>query len=228
MRGKMIGAIVLGIGGVAILLALATWQLRRLEWKTGVLERIEARIAAAPVDLPASPDPEADRYLAVRLTGRFTGAPVRVQSAREGLGAGYRIEQAFETGARRIIVERGFVPQAEPVPEAPAVEVEITGNLVWPDEVDWLTPAPDLEAGLFYARDLPALAAELGTAPVLVVRRAGPAGGGALRPAPVGTAGIPNDHREYAMTWFSLAAVWLVMSGYLIYRMRKQAKGETT
>ncbi|MBR9763172.1 MAG: SURF1 family protein [Rhodobacteraceae bacterium] len=228
MRGKLIGALVLGLGGVAILLALANWQFRRLEWKTGVLARIEARIAADPVPLPASLDPDADRYLAVTVTGRFTGTPVRVQSAMEGQGAGYRLEQAFEAGARRLIVERGFVPQAAAIPPAPEGEVTITGNLLWPDEVDSFTPAPDLSTGLFYARDLPALAAELGTEPMLVVRRDGPAGDGALLPAPVGTAGIPNDHLEYAITWLSLAAVWLVMSAYLIYRMRKQAEGETT
>lgn len=228
MRGRLIGALILGVGGAAILLALANWQFRRLEWKTGVLTQIEARIAADPVALPAQPDPQDDRYLAVTLTGAFTGAPVRVQSALEGQGAGYRIEQAFQAGARRLIVERGFVPQAAQIPPAPEGEVTISGNLVWPDELDSFTPAPDLSTGLFYARDLPALAAELGTEPLLIVRREGPAGGGALLPAPVGTTGIPNDHLEYALTWLSLAAVWLVMSAYLIYRILKQAKGETT
>ncbi|MGI3163265.1 SURF1 family protein [Pseudooceanicola sp. 200-1SW] len=229
MRGKLIGALVLGLGGVAILLALANWQLRRLEWKTEVLARIEARIAADPLALPDAPDPEGDRYLAVALSGQFTGAPLRVQSAREGLGAGYLLEQAFQMAdGRRIIVERGFVPQAQAIPPAPEGAVTITGNLVWPDEVDSFTPAPDLETGLFYARDLPALAAQLETEPLLLVRREGPAGGGALVAAPVSTAGIPNDHLEYAITWLSLAAVWLVMSAYLIYRIRKQSRGETT
>ena len=229
MRGKLIGALVLGIGGVAILLALANWQLQRLEWKTGVLARIEARIAADPVALPEAPDPEEDRYLAVALTGQFTDAPLRVQSAREGLGAGYLIEQAFEMpDGRRVIVERGFVPQAAPIPQAPEGVVTVTGNLVWPDEVDGFTPAPDLDSGLFYGRDLAELARALDSEPLLLVRRGGPAGGGALVAAPVGTAGIPNDHLEYAITWLSLAAVWLVMSLYLIYRMRKQSRGETT
>ncbi|PJE31977.1 surfeit locus 1 family protein [Pseudooceanicola antarcticus] len=228
MRARLIGALILGLGGVAILLALANWQFRRLEWKSGVLDQIETRIAAEPVALPDRPDPETDRYLAVSLTGEFTGTPVRVQSALEGQGAGYRIEQAFQAGARRLIVERGFVPQAAKIPPAPEGEVTISGNLVWPDEVDGFTPAPDFATGLFYARELSELAAELGTEPLLVVRRDGPAGGRALLPAPVSTAGIPNDHLEYALTWLSLAAVWLVMSAYLIYRILKQAKGETT
>jgi surfeit locus 1 family protein len=28
----------------------------------------------------------------------------------------------------------------------------------------------------------------------------------------VDTSGVPNDHYEYAITWFGLAAVWAVMS----------------
>ena len=177
MRGKLIGALVLGLGGVAILLALANWQLQRLEWKTGVLARIEARIAADPVALPKVPDPEEDRYLAVALSGQFTGAPLRVQSAREGLGAGYLIEQAFElSDGRRVIVERGFVPQADAIPEAPEGVVTVSGNLVWPDEVDGFTPAPDLDSGLFYGRDLAQLARALDSEPLLLVRREGPAG----------------------------------------------------
>jgi surfeit locus 1 family protein len=34
------------------------------------------------------------------------------------------------------------------------------------------------------------------------------------------TANIPNDHMNYAITWFSLALIWLGMSGYFLYRSR--------
>jgi surfeit locus 1 family protein len=37
---------------------------------------------------------------------------------------------------------------------------------------------------------------------------------------PVDTAGIPNDHLEYAVTWFSLAAIWAGMTGFFLWRTR--------
>jgi surfeit locus 1 family protein len=38
----------------------------------------------------------------------------------------------------------------------------------------------------------------------------------------VDTSGVPNDHYEYAVTWFGLAAVWAVMSLALIARVRRE------
>ncbi len=32
----------------------------------------------------------------------------------------------------------------------------------------------------------------------------------------------PNNHREYAVTWFSLAAVWVGMTLYLLWRIRRR------
>ena len=42
---RLIAPLILGVGGIAILISLGTWQLRRLEWKEGILAEIEARIA---------------------------------------------------------------------------------------------------------------------------------------------------------------------------------------
>jgi surfeit locus 1 family protein len=226
MRARLIGVIVFAVAGFAVLVALGSWQVQRLHWKEALLARIEARIAADPVPLPEDPEPEADKYLAVRLAGRFTGPVLRIQSAQEGYGAGYHLVQGFDTSARRVMIDRGFVPQGAALPEAPEGEVEITGNLLWPDEKDGFTPDPDLATGLFYARDVPAISEVLDTAPLLVVRRDAAGQEGALMVAPVGTSSIPNDHEGYAITWFSLAAIWLVMSGGLIYRISKQGKGE--
>ena len=61
-----------------------------------------------------------------------------------------------------------------------------------------------------------ALAAE----PVLLVTASSDDPGAPL-PLPV-TANIPNDHLGYAITWFGLAAVWAVMTGYLLWRIKRR------
>ena len=43
-------------------------------------------------------------------------------------------------------------------------------------------------------------------------------------PLPVDSSTIPNDHWQYAVTWFSLAAVWAVMSALLVRRSLPRAE----
>ena len=69
------------------------------------------------------------------------------------------------------------------------------------------------------------MAAHLGTDPVLMVLRNGEGEGAKITPLPIDTSGIPNNHMQYAFTWFSLAFIWLVMTGYFIWRIRNPLKG---
>lgn len=221
MTRRMIIPLLIGLLGGAILISLGIWQVNRLAWKESVLAEIDARIADAPVALPATPDPQADRYLPVTATGRFTGEQIDILVSRKQIGPGVRVVEAFETAdGRRILVDRGFVPQdARSVPRlsGPAT---VEGNLHWPDEVDSYTPPPDATTGLWFARDVPAMAAALNTEPTFIVARR-PTGGD-IEPMPVDSSGIPNDHMNYAITWFSLAAVWLGMTAYLLWRIRQR------
>ena len=226
---RIIIPLIFGLAGAAVLVALGVWQVQRLAWKERVLADIEARIAAAPVDLPAEPDPMADRYLPVKVSGVLAGPELHVLVSRKQVGAGYRIIQPFEVQGRRIMVDRGFVPlSAIDTPRAQTHET-LTGNLHWPDETDGYTPEPDLEKNIWFARDVPRMARALNTEPVLlVVARQESETGPGLTPLPVDTGGIPNDHLSYAITWFSLAAIWLSMTGYFLWRTRKTAKGDVT
>ncbi|MBY6166783.1 SURF1 family protein [Pseudooceanicola nitratireducens] len=228
MLRKLIGPVIFGIGGAAVLVSLGMWQVRRMEWKEGVLSAIEARIAAAPIALPQNPTEQSDQYLPVTLSGHFGETGLRVLSSRKQVGPGHRLIHRFETGDRSIMIDRGFLPNVDTAPALPSGEVTITGNLAWPDETDSFTPEPDITGGLWFARDVAAMAAALGTEPVLVVARDTSYDAGAVGPMPVTTVGIPNDHREYAITWFSLAAIWLAMTGYLFYRTLRPQKGEAT
>jgi surfeit locus 1 family protein len=211
--------IALGVVGCALLLALGLWQLARLEWKTAIIAEIDARIVAAPGPLPESPDPEADRYLPVTVTGALSGEEARVLTSIVGEGPGARVIGVLVTGERRILVDLGFVPEGDDAPRM-AESVTATGNLHWPEETDSWTPAPD--GSLWFARDVPLMAEALGTEPVLLVARNLEPGVGTT-PLPVDTGAIPNDHREYALTWFGLALVWAAMSLLLLRRSLARA-----
>ncbi|MCS6623817.1 SURF1 family protein [Roseibacterium beibuensis] len=218
---RMIWPLVFGIGGVAILVSLGVWQVQRLAWKEAMLADIEARIADAPVALPEAPDMEADRFLPVEVTGQFRDAYARVLVSQRGVGAGYRVISPFDTGARVILVDRGIMPTEGAVP-AHEGAVTVTGNVHWPEEVDGFTPEPDLARNIWYARDVDALAAHLDAEPVFVIARDLSVDDAPITPLPVTTEGIPNDHLNYAITWFSLAVLWLGMTLYLLWRIRRR------
>ncbi len=215
-----------GSVGCAVLIGLGVWQVQRLAWKEALLAEIEGRIGAAAETLPspeaAVADPLAMRFQPVEVTGRTTGEEVFVLTGMKEVGAGYEVIAAFVTDdGRRVLLDRGFVAEGQEKAARPGVNLTVTGNLHWPDEADRFTPAPDQGRRLWFARDVPSMAAALGAEPILIVARdvAGDAQG--IVPVPVSTSGIPNNHREYAVTWFSLAAVWAGMTLYLLWRIRR-------
>jgi surfeit locus 1 family protein len=218
--GRLAFLLIFGLGGAAILISLGVWQMQRLAWKQGVIADIEARIAAPPVQLPDNLDPERDAYLPVEVTGVLGSEYLQVLVSKKGAGAGYRIIRPMLRTDGRIMVDMGFVATAHAsglkFKEGPPLTV--VGNLQWPQETDNFTPAPDLDKNIWFARDVQAMAGALGTAPVLVVRRDAPQSGGPVSPLPVDTSAIPNDHLQYAITWFSLAAIWSLMTFFFLRR----------
>lgn len=219
MFRRLIFPLLLGLGGCGILIGLGVWQLDRLGQKQAELAEITARIAAAPTPLP--PEGQGTRYQPVTASGALSGNRLRVLVSRKQIGPGYRIISVLETGdGRRVLVDLGFVREGVAVPEAEG-QVTVTGNLHTPDEVDGFTPTADLTRNLWFARDVPQMAVVLGTEETLIVARDPVVAG--IDPMPVDTAGIPNDHLQYAITWFLLAVVWAGMSGLLIWRMRRPA-----
>lgn len=219
---RLLLPLLFGAFGCAFLASLGVWQLQRLAWKEGVLAQIEERIGDAPVALPVAPDVEADRYLPVRVSGRTLGREIDVLVSTKEEGAGFRVISAFETdGGRLIMIDEGYVRQTEKDVARPGAEMVVTGNLHWPDEIDGFTPEPDLKAKIWFARDVPAMAAHLETEPVLVIARTVTGTDARATPLPVSTVGIPNSHLGYAIQWFGLALVWAGMTAFFLWRMHR-------
>ncbi|MDO5620070.1 MAG: SURF1 family protein [Paracoccus sp. (in: a-proteobacteria)] len=214
--------VLLGVIGCAILVSLGVWQLHRLEWKQAMLAQVQARIDAAPQPLPATVT-EAMKYDPVTVSGVTTGEEINLLSSTREQGGGYQIVSGFVTDdGRRIMVDRGYVPQQDRHKPRPPVPLQVVGNIHFPNEINSSTPAPNMAENIWFARDVPAMAAHLGTEPVLVVAAQVSGDGQGVQPLPVGISGIPNNHLEYAATWFMLAFVWLGMTIALIWRIRQR------
>lgn len=219
---RILVPLLFGVIGTVILINLGLWQLRRAEWKEAMLAEIQAGIDAAPVPLPAEILPEM-KYLPVTLTGQTTGDEILILSGTRARGGGYQVISSFVTeDGRRILLDRGFVDQDHRHDPRPAVGLQVIGNLHWPKEKTSSSFEPNLAENIWFARDVPAMAAHLGTEPVLVVaaRVTGDAQG--ADPIPIAIEGIPNNHMGYAVQWFLIAATWAGMTVALIWRIRRR------
>ena len=217
MRRMIFLGLVGGLGLTA-LLALGVWQLQRLAWKEDILAMIETRIAAAPVPLLSQSCP-AGRPISCRGRRR-RNRPARAACVLGDRSAGRWLpgDLPFVTASgRRILLDRGYIRDADKDSARAGGSVEITGNLLWPDEGDWTTPPPEEDTNILYARDIAYMAERLNTEPLLVVLRDG---ADTPRPLPVSTTGIPNNHLQYAITWFSLALIWASMTAAFLLRTR--------
>jgi surfeit locus 1 family protein len=206
---RILPAVLASIPVLAILLALGTWQVRRLHWKTDLLAQIATAEAGPPVPLTASPQP----YTKVQARGRFrheleSSLGVEVRGNRLGTHLVTPLEMQ---GLPTMLVNRGWVPMERNglAIERPEGEVAVTGYVSPPQERDFFAATDDTAGRRFYTADPQAIGAALGlpgVAPDLLVALAGPRQGDAL-PQPALTLPRPrNSHLGYAITWYGLAA----------------------
>ncbi|WP_071797625.1 SURF1 family protein [Natronohydrobacter thiooxidans] len=223
MLRRMIIPALFGLLGTAILIALGLWQLDRAGQKAALIAEMEMRIFEAPAALPDAPEPEAHRYLPVRTEGRFLPEHVFVLSAQKAQGPGFHLVQAFETDdGRRILVERGFLPEAARAGLTldAGQEAQLIGNLHWPRDINRHTPPHDAARNLVFGRDVEEMATLLGTEPTLLVLRASDPPASGITPVPVYQVSIPDPHLGYAVQWFLMAMAWAGMTVFFLWRIR--------
>jgi surfeit locus 1 family protein len=217
---RMIFFVVFGLGGLSILVSLGIWQMQRLAWKQAIITQIEERIVEAPIALPANPNRVDDKYLSVTAEGFVNPEFLRVLVSQKRIGAGYKLISPLVLQDRTVLLDRGFISVNETLPTDITAQIKsvVTGNLHWPQEIDSYTPAPDIAKNIWFARDVDAMAKILKTDPVMIVLREISPADTNVTPLPVDTVNIPNDHLQYAITWFLLALIWAAMTAYFLLR----------
>ncbi len=215
---------------LAVLISLGVWQLERLQWKLGLIAQVNRNLAATPISLDrALAMGEGTQYRRVALTGRFDNTKETYVYATGPDGAPvYHVLTPFEVEGRVLIVDRGIVPKGLLDPKTrTSAEGEHTLVGVWrvPDPPGMFTPPPDTAHRIWYSRDVNAIASvdrvKL-AAPVVVEADAAPNPGG----WPLGgqtQVTFRNEHLQYAITWFALAAALLGV--YLAFHISRGRLG---
>jgi surfeit locus 1 family protein len=216
----------------ALLIGLGTWQLQRLQWKLGLIAERQAAVDAPPVTLetPAAAAglPEF-RHVRVRGTFRQQDETLVGPIGHDGV-AGWRVVTPLAlSGGGYVLVDRGFVPDELKRPSSRAAG-QVSGPVVIDGLLRRVAPKgyfePDNEPARrqWFRIDPPAMGKALGlegVAPFWV------AAGKAANPGgwPRGGADVimpRNEHLQYAITWYLLAAALVVM--YALF-LRKQRRG---
>jgi surfeit locus 1 family protein len=227
------------LAGFAALIGLGTWQVERLHWKQGLIAERTAAVSAPPVALPRSLEAaralEFHRVEAKGVLLNDREVAVHAIERRSG-GAGYLVLTPLRLADGALVfVERGWVPtdKREAATRAqgnPPGEVSVEGllRLAPAKKPGWFLPANDPGRGEWFWIELPALARAAGVPEALpFYLEAGPApnpGG-----FPVGgqaNTELPNDHLQYAITWYALAAALAVI--YLILLRRERTAARTS
>lgn len=222
MNVRIISLIVFSAIVTGVFVALGTWQLQRMEWKTELLAAIDERMLAAPVSLPVALDPVTDKYLRVTVTGEIGTDELHVLTSITGT-PGFKIITTMDLpDGRRILIDRGFVPEiakTEPRFGGPTTAI---GSLLWPLETDKYTPAADRSTNIWFARDVELMSAELGTLAILVAITESDNNEN-ITPQPI-EINIHNRHLEYVLTWYGFAIIWVGMIGLLIWRNTRRTQ----
>ncbi len=220
-----------------VLIALGTWQVHRLQWKEELLSDIAERRAMPPIGADkigavlASGD-DVD-YRPVNVTGTFDHSLEQYFFATHDGQTGYFVFTPLKlSGGEFIFVNRGFIPydRKDPATRAPgqvAGEVNVSGlaRSRLDGKPSVMVPDNDPAKNIFYWKDLDGMAAHAGLPKSRVLQFFIDAGD-APNPGGLPVGGVtqfdfPNNHLQYALTWYGLAAALGVVSAVYWYRGRR-------
>ncbi len=238
VRSRRARLIVAGAAALlcAALIALGSWQVQRLQWKTALIERVEQRVHAAPGAAPgpdswAGLNKQQDEYRHVHVDGQFLDhLATRVQASTE-LGAGFWLLTPLRRDDGSVVlVNRGFLP-AGATDVAPGGRTSLSGLLRISEPAGAFLRHNDAAANRWYSRDVAAIGAARALtrlAPYFIDQDG--AAGDAAHQQPARAPTVPvggltvisfnNNHLAYALTWYALA----LMAGgacYLVLRERR-------
>jgi surfeit locus 1 family protein len=208
----------LALAAMIGLASLGLWQVHRLAWKRDLIHRIEERIHAPAID---APDPSQwphlnaanSEYLRVRATGRFLNDRESLVQAVTELGGGFWLITPLRTTLGYVVlVNRGFVPPTYRGNATGRIEgvTTVTGLVRMSEPGGAFLRHNDPAADRWFSRDIAAIAAQRGLADIAPYFIDAAAESSAPPGAPVGGLTVirfPNNHLQYAITWFALAVM---------------------
>lgn len=220
---------------LSILIGLGFWQVERLGSKERLAARINASLAGAPQSLPPEKEwpslkPKVTDYTKVTLQGEFLHDKELylygvLSNGRDNLPGLFVITPLRLADGSVVFVNRGFITTDRKAPSSRTEgqvsgPVTINGVLRTVQPRGMFTPADDVKNNLYFTRDADVFAKSTGLSRVApftvdadatVVPGGWPKGGHTI-------VSFPNNHLQYAITWFMLA---ICVAGFFLFWARR-------
>ena len=201
---------------ILTLLSLGFWQIYRLNWKLELIEQIENSLKNDPVELTSI---EKKNYLRIKTSGEIDfDKQIYLYNLNDAGKPGFEVINPIKIGDENYLMNRGWIPfEKKDLPEINLVDQnQIVGTLMLQTKPSTFKPENDIEKNYWFTlnrEDISKFTGRNFSEYVIYLD------GEYKIPKPrVITAKISNNHKKYAITWFSMAISILLI--YLYFRKK--------
>jgi len=201
---------------ILTLLSLGFWQIYRLNWKLELIEQIENSLKNDPVELS---NIEKKNYLRIKTSGNIDfDKQIYLYNLNDAGKPGFEVINPIKIGDENYLVNRGWIPfEKKDLPEINLVDQnQIVGTLMLQTKPSTFKPENDIEKNYWFTLDREDILKFTGrnfSDYVIYLN-----GEYKIPKTRVITAKISNNHKKYAITWFSMAISILLI--YLYFRKK--------
>ena len=201
---------------ILTLLSLGFWQIYRLNWKLELIEQIENSLKNDPVEFTSI---EKKNYLRTKTSGEIDfDKQIYLYNLNDNGKPGFEVINPIKIGDENYLMNRGWIPfEKKDLPEINLVDQnQIVGTLMLQTKPSTFKPENDIEKNYWFTlnrEDISKFTGRNFSEYVIYLN------GDYKIPKPrVITAKISNNHKKYAITWFSMAISILLI--YLYFRKK--------
>ncbi len=198
------------------MLSLGFWQLYRLSWKLDLINQIENSLKIDPVELQ---NVEKKNYLRIKTSGQIDfEKQIYLYNLNETGKPGFEVINPIKVGNEDYLINRGWISfDQKNKPEINVVDQKnIIGTLMLQSKSSSFKPKNEVDKNYWFTLDREDILKFTGKnfSKYIIYLN-----GNYEYPRPrVITAKISNNHKKYAITWFSMAISILLI--YLYFRKK--------
>ena len=201
---------------ILVLISLGSWQLYRLNWKLNLISEINSSLKNDPVELSKS---NKKNYLRIRTSGTIDfDKQIYLYNLNDSGKPGFEVINPILIGNENYLINRGWISfdQKDQSEINFVNEDKIIGTLKLQTKASTFKPENDIEKNYWFTLNRDDVFKYTGKnfSNFIIYLN-----GDYKTPEPkVITANISNNHKKYAITWFSMAISILLI--YLYFRKK--------
>ena len=215
MKNKLLFSVFV-IFFISVFVALGSWQIVRLNWKLSLISEIENSLKNPPVELAQS---NKKNYLKIKTSGSIDlDKQIYLYNLNDNGTPGFEVINPILIDEENFLINRGWIPfEKKDTEEINFFDKKnIIGTLKLQGKKNIFKPDNDIEENYWFSlnrEDILKFTGKEFSEYIIYLD------GNYQFPKPKKiTANISNNHKKYAITWFSLAISILLL--YLYFRKK--------